>query len=62
MVARALDVAAVDAVLPVLELLPLLGILAVLWIGGQRALDGEISVGTLVAFTLYVTTPSGRCA
>ena len=56
MVRRALDVAAVDAVfLPVLELLPLLGILAVLWIGGQRALDGEISIGTLVAFTLYVT-------
>ncbi len=55
-VQRALDVAAVDAVfLPVLELLPLLGILAVLWIGGQRALDGEISIGTLVAFTLYVT-------
>ena len=54
-VERALDVASVDAVfLPFLELLPLLAILAVLWLGSIRAIDGQISVGTLVAFTSYV--------
>jgi ATP-binding cassette subfamily B protein len=55
-VQRALDVANVDAVfLPLLELLPLLAILAVLWLGSRRALEGHISVGTLVAFTAYVS-------
>jgi ATP-binding cassette, subfamily B, bacterial len=54
-VARALDVANVDAVfLPLLELLPLLAILAVLWLGTKRTLEGQISLGTLVAFTQYV--------
>ena len=52
---RALDVANVDAVfLPLLELLPLLAILAVLWLGSIRAIDGHISIGTLIAFTSYV--------
>ena len=55
-VRRALDVAGVDAVfLPLLELLPLLAILAVLWLGSRRALQGQISIGTLIAFTSYVT-------
>jgi ATP-binding cassette subfamily B protein len=55
-VTRALDVANVDAVfLPLLELLPLLAILAVLWLGSRRALEGQISIGTLVAFTTYVS-------
>jgi ATP-binding cassette subfamily B protein len=55
-VERALDVANVDAVfLPLLELLPLLAILAVLWLGARRALEGHITVGTLVAFTAYVS-------
>jgi ATP-binding cassette, subfamily B, bacterial len=54
-VRRALDVANVDAVfLPLLELLPLLAILAVLWFGSRRALQGQITIGTLVAFTQYV--------
>ena len=54
-VQRALDVAGVDAVfLPFLELLPLLAILAVLWVGSIRAIDGHISIGTLIAFTSYV--------
>jgi ATP-binding cassette subfamily B protein len=54
-VGRALDVAGVDAVfLPLLELLPLLAILAVLWFGSRRALHGQITIGTLVAFTQYV--------
>ncbi len=55
-VARALDVANVDAVfLPLLEVLPLLAILAVLWLGSRSAVKGEISIGTLVAFTTYVS-------
>jgi ATP-binding cassette subfamily B protein len=52
---RALGVAGVDAVfLPLLELLPLLAVLAVLWVGANRAIDGHISIGTLIAFTSYV--------
>jgi ATP-binding cassette subfamily B protein len=52
---RALGVAGVDAVfLPLLELLPLIAVLAVLWVGSMRAIDGHISIGTLIAFTSYV--------
>jgi ATP-binding cassette, subfamily B, bacterial len=52
---RALGVAGVDAVfLPFLELLPLLAVLTVLWVGSMRAIDGHISIGTLIAFTSYV--------
>jgi ATP-binding cassette, subfamily B, bacterial len=55
-VGRALDVAAVDAVfLPALEALPLLGILATLWFGSHRVLDGEMTLGQLTAFTLYLS-------
>ena len=55
-VSRALDVAAVDAVfLPALEALPLLGILATLWFGSHRVLDGEMTLGQLTAFTLYLS-------
>ncbi|MDX6411303.1 MAG: ATP-binding cassette, subfamily bacterial, partial [Gaiellaceae bacterium] len=54
-VQRALDVAGVDSVfLPFLELLPLLAILAVLWVGSVRAINGQITIGTLIAFTSYV--------
>ena len=54
-VRRALDVANVDAVfLPLLELLPLLAILAVLWFGAKRTLEGQITIGTLIAFAQYV--------
>jgi len=54
-VARALDVAAVDAVfLPALEALPLLGLLATLWFGSHRVLDGELTLGQLTAFNLYL--------
>jgi ATP-binding cassette, subfamily B, bacterial len=53
--ARALDVATVDAVfLPALELVPLLDQVLVLWIGGQRVLDGELTLGEFVAFNAYV--------
>src|SRR6185437_2096724 len=55
-VRRGLDVAAVDAIfLPALEALPLVGILVVLWWGGHRALDGDITVGTFAAFSVYLT-------
>jgi ATP-binding cassette, subfamily B, bacterial len=55
-VSRALDVANVDAVfLPLLELLPLVAILAVLWFGSRLAVEGKVSIGTLVAFMTYVS-------
>ena len=53
--ARALDVVSVDAVfLPALELVPLLDQVLVLWFGGQRVLDGDLSLGEFVAFNAYV--------
>jgi ATP-binding cassette subfamily B protein len=52
---RALDVARVDAVfLPALEALPLLGILATLWFGSRRVIDGDLTLGQLTAFNLYL--------
>ena len=54
-VETALDVANVDAVfLPALETLPLIGILIVLWYGGHRVLDGDMSVGTFALFNFYL--------
>ena len=54
-VRTALDVASVDAVfLPALEALPLVGILVVLWYGGHRVLDGDITVGTFALFNFYL--------
>jgi ATP-binding cassette subfamily B protein len=53
--ARALDVVAVDAVfLPALELVPLLDQVLVLWFGGHRVLDGQLTLGEFVAFNAYV--------
>ena len=53
--ARALDVVSVDAVfLPALELVPLLVQALVLWFGGQRVLDGDLTLGQFVAFNAYV--------
>src|SRR5919205_42982 len=52
---RALALARLDAVfIPLLEMLPLLGIAAVLWLGGRRAIDGGLTVGSFVAFNAYV--------
>jgi ATP-binding cassette, subfamily B, bacterial len=52
---RALDVARVDAIfLPVLEALPLVGILAALWYGSHRVIDGDMTLGELTAFNLYL--------
>jgi ATP-binding cassette subfamily B protein len=52
---RALDIARLDAVfLPMLEFLPMLGLLAVLWLGGRRVINGDLSLGSFVAFNAYV--------
>ncbi|MCU0261152.1 MAG: ABC transporter ATP-binding protein/permease [Ilumatobacteraceae bacterium] len=40
--------------LPAIDLLPSLGLIAVLGVGGHRVLNGEMSVGELVAFNTYV--------
>lgn len=40
--------------LPAMELLPNLGLIAVLGVGGQRVLDGALTLGELVAFNVYV--------
>lgn len=40
--------------LPALDLLPNLGLIAVLGYGGHLVLDGELSLGALVAFNVYV--------
>jgi ATP-binding cassette subfamily B protein len=40
--------------LPAIDLLPSLGLIAVLGIGGLRVLDGQITIGALVAFNFYV--------
>ena len=52
---RALDIARLDAVfMPTLEFLPMLGLLAVLWLGGRRVINGDLSLGSFVAFNAYV--------
>src|SRR3954466_12196682 len=54
-VQRALDIARLDAVFnPALELLPLVGIASVLWFGGRRVINGDLSLGSFVAFNAYV--------
>jgi ATP-binding cassette, subfamily B, bacterial len=40
--------------LPAIELIPNIGLIAVLAYGGHQVLNGNISLGTLVAFNLYV--------
>ena len=53
---RALAVAGVDAFFfPLLELLPMLALVAVLWFGGNRVLEGTLTVGELVALYAYVS-------
>ncbi len=49
---RQVDVRASYA--PLLEALPRLGLAAVLLYGGLLAIDGDVTVGTLVAFSAYV--------
>jgi ATP-binding cassette subfamily B protein len=40
--------------LPVLDFLPAVGLVMVLWYGGHQVLDGNLSIGELVAFNAYV--------
>jgi ATP-binding cassette, subfamily B, bacterial len=52
---RAMAVARLDAVfLPALELVPMIDLLIVLWVGGNRVIDGRLTVGEFVAFNAYV--------
>jgi ATP-binding cassette subfamily B protein len=52
---RALDIARLDAVfMPTLEFLPMLGLIAVLWLGGRRVVNGDLSLGSFVAFNAYI--------
>jgi ATP-binding cassette subfamily B protein len=39
---------------PLMELLPTVGLVTTLAYGGHQVLDGELSIGTLVAFNVYV--------
>ncbi|MEL6894021.1 MAG: ABC transporter ATP-binding protein, partial [Actinomycetota bacterium] len=40
--------------LPMIELLPQIGLLGVLWFGGNRVIDGDLTLGQLVQFNVYV--------
>ncbi|MEZ5256436.1 MAG: ABC transporter ATP-binding protein [Ilumatobacteraceae bacterium] len=40
--------------LPLIDLMPALGLVAVLGVGGHRVIDGQMSIGSLVAFNVYV--------
>jgi ATP-binding cassette, subfamily B, bacterial len=39
---------------PLLAVLPQLSLAAILWYGGRLAIDGQITIGTLVAFNTYL--------
>ena len=54
-VARALAIARLDAAfMPIVEFLPLLGLLGVLWLGGRRVIQGDLTVGSFLAFNAYI--------
>jgi ATP-binding cassette subfamily B protein len=40
--------------LPLLDFLPTLSMVAILWYGGHQVLDGNLQVGDILAFNLYV--------
>ena len=40
--------------LPAMELLPQIGLIAVLWFGGNQVINGDLSLGALVQFNVYV--------
>ena len=40
--------------LPAMELLPQVGLIAVLWFGGNQVIDGDLTLGALVQFNVYV--------
>ena len=41
--------------LPAIDVLPALGLVAVLGVGGHRVINGQLSIGDLVAFNVYLT-------
>ena len=41
--------------LPAIDSLPALGLVAVLGVGGHRVINGQLSIGDLVAFNVYLT-------
>lgn len=41
--------------MPAIDVLPALGLVAVLGVGGHRVLNGDLSIGDLVAFNVYLT-------
>src|SRR5262245_15663460 len=52
---RALEIARLDAVfMPTLEFLPMLGLVGILWLGGRRVLNGDLSIGSFLAFNAYI--------
>lgn len=40
---------------PVLDFLPAVGLVVVLWYGGRQVLAGQLTLGELIAFNVYVT-------
>lgn len=40
--------------MPAIELLPQIGLVAVLWFGGNRVIDGDLTLGQLVQFNVFV--------
>src|SRR6185312_13638760 len=53
---RAMAIARLDAIfMPTLEFLPMLGLIGVLWIGGRRVIQGDLSLGSFLAFNAYIT-------
>src|SRR5262249_7841475 len=52
---RSIDQARLRAnFLPLIDLLPTLGLVGILWYGGHQVLDGNLSVGDIVAANLFV--------
>ena len=52
---RSLRMARIRAVFnPFLDFLPAVGLVAVLWYGGRQVLSGDLTLGELVAFNVYV--------
>jgi ATP-binding cassette subfamily B protein len=41
-------------VLPFLDLLPAFSLIAILWYGGHLVIDGDLEVGQLIAFNIYI--------